>query len=327
MFIGRTNRETSMSLTMQVEPGQRLISAERLVPFALLLLLGAVDAVWAASIHVRFIGVELNLYFTLILLAVGIFYHSFRKDRRLFEISYYAALWSLMMAVAPPLTYLCATFNFRLYDDDLVMLDKMLGFDWPNYYKFFTNDKTIAAIFLAIYFSMLLQLFFSVIYFSHVRKYHRNSELFWVAFISLVITSLLSGIFPATGALHYYNTGLNHAVHLHDYAALRSGSISEFVLRDMQGIITFPSFHTAAAVMLAYAYRGTRMFIPVFCLNVLMLLATPVFGGHYLVDLLGGAGVALVSIPITYYLRAFLREGLPTPAQSSGSRTQVSDIF
>lgn len=327
MFLGGTNKETSMSPTMQVEPEQRLITAERLVPFALLLLLGAVDAVWATSIHLRFIGIELNLYFALILLAVSIFYHSFRKDRRLFEVSYYAALWGVMMAVAPPLTYLCATFNFRLYDDDLVMLDRMLGFDWPSYYNFFTNNKTIAAIFLAVYFSMLVQLFFSVIYFSHLRKYHRNNELFWVAFISLVITSLLSGIFPATGALQYYDMGLNHAVHLHDYAALRSGSISEFALSDMKGIITFPSFHTAAAFMLAYAYRGTRMFIPVLCLNVLMLLATPVFGGHYLVDLIGGTGVALMSILITNYLRALLQEGLPTPARTSGSRTQASELF
>lgn len=327
MFLGGTDKQTSMSLTMQVEPVQRLVTAERLGPFALLLLLGAVDAVWAALIHVRFIGVDLNLYFTLILLTVSIFYHSFRKDRRLFEVSYYAALWGLMMAVGPPLTYLCATFKFRLYDNDLVMLDRMLGFDWPSYYDFFTYNKTIAAIFLTAYFSMLVQLFFSVIYFSHIRKYHRNNELFWVAFISLVITSFLSGIFPATGALQYYDTGLNHAVHLHDYAVLRSGSFSEFVLRDMKGIITFPSYHTAAAVMLGYAYRGTRMFIPVFCLNILMLLATPVFGGHYLVDLLGGTGVAIMSILITHYLRALLQEGLPTPAQSSGSRAQESGIF
>lgn len=291
-----------MSLTIRVEAAQRLISTTKLAPFPVLFMLATVDATWASLLHLRFVGFELNILMVAVLLGVSVFYHSVRKEKRLSEICYFAALWGLMMAAASPLTYMCATFNFRLYDKEFDLMDKMLGFDWPSYYKFFKANNIVAATLVAAYHSMLLQLFFTVIYLAHIRKYERNYELFWATLISLVITSVMSGIFPAAGALYHYEIGLNNAVHLRDFFALRSGSISSFSLRDLEGIVTFPSFHTAAAIMLIHAHRGIRSFRPVLFLNVLMLLSTPIFGGHYLVDMIGGGIVAFISVYAAAYL-------------------------
>jgi len=285
-----------MSLTIRIEPAQRMISVTKLAPFPILFVLAVVDAIWASFLHLRFIGFELSILMVVVLLGVSVFYHSIRKDERLSEICYFAALWGLMMAASSPLTYMCATFNFRLYDEELDLMDRMLGFDWPSYYKFFKANNVVAAILVVAYYSMLLQLFFTVIYLAHIRKYERNYELFWATLISLVITSVMSGIFPAAGALYHYEIGLNHAVHLRDFFALRHGNVSSFSLRDLEGIVTFPSFHTAAAIMLIHAHRGIRSFRPVLLLNILMLLSTPISGGHYLVDMIGGGIVAFISI-------------------------------
>ena len=65
----------------------------------------------------------------------------------------------------------------------------------------------------------------------------------------------------------------------------------------MEGIVRFPSFHTALAVIFTYAHRGIRWsFPPVAALNGVMLRSIPSEGGHYLVDMIAGGAVALVAI-------------------------------
>jgi hypothetical protein len=296
MLLEKTRRFGAMSSTLRLGSAQQSINAKKLAPFIFLLFLAGVDAVMAALLQIRFIGFALNLSVVALLLGVSVFYGSIRKNRRLNEISYHAALWGLIVSVTAPLTYVFAALNFKLYDDEFVVLDSILGFDWLSYYQFFTSGKIIAFVLMVAYYSMVPQILFAVLYFSHSREYARNDELFWTASISLGITSVLSGILPAAGALYYYRIGLDHAVHLHDFFALRDRTVTTFVLSHMEGIVTFPSFHTACAILLMYVYRGTRIFFPVVWLNMLLLLSTPIFGGHYLVDMVGGGVVALLSI-------------------------------
>jgi membrane-associated phospholipid phosphatase len=165
------------------------------------------------------------------------------------------------------------------------------------------------------------------LYFSHSRKDDRNDELFWTAAISLAITGVLSGIFPAAGALHHFRIGLEHAVHLHDFFALRDRTVTTFALSHMEGIVTFPSFHTVCAILLMYVFRGTRIFIPVVWLNALLLLSTPIFGGHYLVDMVGGGVVALLAIYAANFARARLEKTVTRDANTSGSRAHAAETL
>lgn len=51
------------------------------------------------------------------------------------------------------------------------------------------------------------------------------------------------------------------------------------------GIVSFPSFHAASA-------RAVYL---------LMIAATPVIGAHYMIDVIGGVGLAVASILVTKY--------------------------
>ena len=85
--------------------------------------------------------------------------------------------------------------------------------------------------------------------------------------------------------------------HIDVLLAARNG-----VVLDVAGIITFPSFHAVMGVLFAYSARTIKpLFIVFVPLNILLLLATPPFGGHYLTDVIGGAGVAIFTI---YLLRS-----------------------
>ena len=60
----------------------------------------------------------------------------------------------------------------------------------------------------------------------------------------------------------------------------------------MGAVISFPSFHTVCALILAQAWHGIRFAGPVAKLlaGVIIFSCIPM-GGHYLVDLIAGAAV------------------------------------
>src|SRR5258706_11540378 len=100
------------------------------------------------------------------------------------------------------------------------------------------------------------------------------------------------------GTFEYYGVAdAEHGGHLQDLHGLRDGTLTTVALYDIKGIITLPSYHTVLAILLTYVYRNQpRMLSVVLPLNLLMLVAIPSVGGHYLADILAGGAVAALSI-------------------------------
>jgi membrane-associated phospholipid phosphatase len=71
---------------------------------------------------------------------------------------------------------------------------------------------------------------------------------------------------------------------------------------DTTGIISFPSLHASAALLAIYLVRGLKLIYPVTVLNLLMLAGTPVFGGHFFVDVLAGVGIFCVAVVATRWM-------------------------
>ena len=68
------------------------------------------------------------------------------------------------------------------------------------------------------------------------------------------------------------------------------------------GLAEFPSFHTAAAILIVYCCRGNLIrvaFASTFAVG--MIAGTPIYGAHYFVDLIAGAGIAIVAMMISQY--------------------------
>jgi membrane-associated phospholipid phosphatase len=81
--------------------------------------------------------------------------------------------------------------------------------------------------------------------------------------------------------------------------ALRGGGPLSFDLSQLQGLISFPSYHTVLAVLLTYAHRRSLLLIPIALVNGIMLFSIPTVGQHYLVDIIAGAAVAVLAISAT----------------------------
>jgi membrane-associated phospholipid phosphatase len=68
-------------------------------------------------------------------------------------------------------------------------------------------------------------------------------------------------------------------------------------LVERRGLIGFPSFYAADGFLGGWFARKIKWaFYPLLAFNGMMLLACPIDGGHHLVDLIGGGGVAAAAI-------------------------------
>jgi hypothetical protein len=111
----------------------------------------------------------------------------------------------------------------------------------------------------------------------------------WVA--AVIVVLMIFPMAPATGTPPFFIDFLG------TFEGARDGSLRTLDSRSLTGIITFPSFHAAAAVLLGWGFYHVPVarfvFVP---LNIAMFASALLAGGHYLIDLPAGAAVAVVTI-------------------------------
>jgi hypothetical protein len=225
----------------------------------------------------------------------------------------------VMLAAFVPLTYLAALPALPLVDATLARLDWLLfGFDWDAAAHWVSARPILNLTLVRAYTSFPAQVLGILFVGSLTKPGDRNAEFLWTMCISLVMTCAVFVLTPA----------LAHDVPVGPYrevlVMIRSGQWTVFDYGKTEGIVTFPSFHTTAAILLTYAARRRRWALAIFWpLNVAMIAATPTVGGHYLVDLIAGAAVALGAIAVTRVVRRWLQR--LAPARCGYQRQSLGD--
>jgi len=200
------------------------------------------------------------------------------------------------------LSYLLVTPGLPLVDEYLARADAALGFDWIGWFVFVSLHPMLNAILHYAYTSTLPVMGTTLIYLTLTGRLERSHEMLWVFVLSAIATALTCGALPSLSAPVYH--GLADAAevpqfmsgYLSHLLALRNGSFHEIDLGHCEGLVSFPSFHTAMAAIFCYALRGTRLFWPASALGALTILSVPSVGVHYLVDIPGGIVVVSVAI-------------------------------
>lgn len=247
-----------------------------------------VDALWlaASGMRIGLGGVYRLLGCVSILLAVAVTYHVTGRSDRLMRVGQSAAQLVSFSAAAAVLSYLVTATNAPLTDVALARLDRTIGFDWSTWRAWLALHPTLQTVLVIAYWSLLPQIVACVVYLALTSG---ADEFLWAVMIAGLVTIAVSGFVPAAG-------NLPDAPHVPDFVALRSHTLRVIELTSVQGLIAFPSFHTALAILLTYALRGTRpVFVAACALNALLVLSVPSVGGHYIVDVLSGGAVALLA--------------------------------
>jgi membrane-associated phospholipid phosphatase len=143
----------------------------------------------------------------------------------------------------------------------------------------------------------------------------------------LALSSLMTGVavtlVPAEGAYAYYQPArdlfnqytANAGVwHRSVFESLRNDATPILDFARVQGLVTFPSFHTTLAIITTWAVRDVRYIsIPVLLLNAVVIVSTLPEGGHHLVDICAGGIIAAVAIlTVQIYTRPLSRRQMPT---------------
>jgi len=204
-------------------------------------------------------------------------------------------------------SYLATAAALPLRDALLARLDGQLGFHWPSFLKEMNDLPSLADLLVKSYQSTG-PLTESVLIWLAIRgRGERLAEFLALLCLSSVGLAVGMLVLPAAGAFAYFEpaqqlfdnfkTGGQMWPFLKDFNGLRDGSLTSINILSVQGVVSFPSFHTMLGVITTYALRDTRaLLIPAIALNGMMIVATLPVGGHHLADVLAGAAVTGAAI-------------------------------
>ena len=235
----------------------------------------------------------------------------------------------LTCAIVGPLSYVAAKLNWPLQDQALLAIDRALGLD-PEPIARYVNDHPWLADCLARGYGLIKLPLLGIPVVLALTAHYMRLQLFMLAMsLALAVTIAISAVVPAIGtywglqlsAAHFpeINTAV-YAGQLRDILALRDGSLHELQLFFLAGIVSFPSFHAASAVLYMWALWPVRGLGGIAAaLNLLMIAATPVIGAHYVIDVAGGIAVAAASIWTAKFYLEWQRRAQQTSAAPAPS--------
>ncbi|MFO1023612.1 MAG: phosphatase PAP2 family protein [Acetobacteraceae bacterium] len=255
------------------------------------------DLAWAAWAGIAVLQLGMLAGTVLILLGNVWLYRRITGGERAFELALGITVFFSLGLGFTLLSYLVLTLHLPLADRWLAAVDEALGFDWPAWNRFVHNHTLFHTLLVAAYRSLGVQMLITLFALPLSGMVRRNREFLTATGISLLLTVTIAALLPAESAWVWYKSGEPVAPGpLADFLAMRRGGAVAVDLRDLRGIVTFPSFHVVMAVLLAWASRGTRFSLLSLVINGLMIVATPTEGGHYLIDGIAGLAIAAVSI-------------------------------
>ena len=245
-------------------------------------------------------------------------YTYWRPDERVVDLAQCAAQLIALFAVAGCFSYVVTATNLPLANNAVAAADGALGFDWLRWFGWVERHPALRLVLQLAYPSAIAQMVLIACYLTLSGQPERSRELIWTIMLSLLVIVPLSGLLPVESAWLYYDVGRFFDVaSIVDFDRLRAGQLHDLDLRQLQGIISFPSFHTCLGLLFTYVVRRRRrVLLPVALLNAVMILSVPTEGGHFLVDVIAGAVVAAAAIWLTAQIEAMLGRRHPAAAAS-----------
>ncbi len=277
----------------------RLFAAERFVlGFVAILFLTDAVLIFAKGIHVDYAG-----YFLCGLAGAGIFilgqfYRTSGRDLRIAAALISGGLFILFTLVASVFNYMLLPVSFPAIDHLLFRVDAAFGYSWTGIVIWAATYPWIGKILFLVYATSLPQLLAIIIILGFTGK-DRMLHQFLVTGVLGAFTSIIFWIFfPTYGAAAYNELpqwvletipiALDPA-YGRETIRLGQEGVAYISPRNVLGLISFPSFHTfMAAMSVWFVPRHWLVMAVILPINLLMLPAVLVQGGHHLSDIFGG---------------------------------------
>lgn len=274
--------------------------------WGLSLLLLTVDAIWLSFISLRFDFHSLLFVGGVnSVLAFGAWYYYVKRPRAQFFTLFMGVLYLSLITLGIGLLSYCLTrLALPLHDQTYSAIDQSLGFDWITVVGFINQSPWLSKILTYAYHSSGLQMIGLILLLAFTQKFDDLKQFFQLFTLTGLVVIVIAGLFPSVGPYAFYGPSAevySHfssqagVWHLEHMSALREGRMELLNIRDLEGLVSFPSFHTCLALITIWCTRHFRYLFPLsLILNLLVIISTIPEGGHYLVDLFGGMAITFV---------------------------------
>jgi membrane-associated phospholipid phosphatase len=215
------------------------------------------------------------------------------------------------------LNYLLLTVAGPRIDWQLAAADRAIGFDWPSVMSVMANHPALNGVFRLGYNLVLPEFAVLILALGFNKRPEQIYRFCFALAAGAAITVAFWTVFPSFGAFSVYE--LDQATlsrlsleldqsYARDLLRLLSNGPAWITPGDIKGLVGFPSFHAALALLLTWYIWPIRFLRwPAVFANSLVIVATPIQGGHHAVDVLAGFAVAAISIFATTAFESWVR--------------------
>lgn len=285
-----------------------MISSLQRILFTIAASVIAVDLVWAiaAGFQIDVMAYARLGLLSIALVAAGIFYQTRRGEPRIAAMLIGAAFLCSFSAAASTLNYFLLTAHGPRIDVALAAADRALGFDWVGAMTAMADYPLLNRVLFFAYNIVLPEIALMTV----ILGWRGNAEKTYRFCIAIAAGALIAvfiwALTPSVGTQALFTLPPDVAAKLNLALDAEYGATLNQLLRDgpgyispseVRGLIAFPSYHGVLALIVTwYARSVPRLFWPLAVINVLVLVATPIQGGHHLVDVLAAFPVTALAL-------------------------------
>ncbi|EAU43363.1 hypothetical protein FP2506_10976 [Fulvimarina pelagi HTCC2506] len=235
---------------------------------------------------------------SLVLIVTGLSYRVSGRSQSIGCTTIGVGLLMLFTTTLSIVNYLTLPLQVAPYDEFLVRIDALIGFHWPSVMEVASRYPVFCHILGLVYQSTMCQLAILVTILGLSGRVLELDRLLLTFAVSAVGVVAFWSAFPSLGTMAYYEldagivariapvVGPDYGLALKELYASGPDRIDPW---QSLGLIAFPSFHTVLALMTISFARSVKWLFPfALALNLLMMPAVVIHGGHHLFDVFGG---------------------------------------
>ena len=221
-------------------------------------------------------------------------------------------LFLSLIGITAPMQYGALALGRPFVDVWLDSADRWLGIDVPQITAWTAQFPWLVSVLNVTYNTLAPQLVVPLVVLSLAGDGKALWEYLWHLHVSLIGALICLALWPTVYVFTYRHFDPLVApamvescmTQLWGFHAGRSHVVS---MQDMQGLISFPSFHAAAALAVTWALRrqSSWIWMPIVLVNVGLVSATIFLGLHYVTDLIGTA--VMLGASLVMYRRWYVR--------------------
>ena len=218
------------------------------------------------------------------------------------------AVFCIVSMVQPQLQYVGLALNRPLIDEWLVATDAALGVRLVEWTAWTRQHRPLLQILVVAYSTFGMQMCLPLVALGIRDKRDRAAvwEYLFHLTVCATVTMFVFALFPSNSSstLYEFEPVIGQETVVRHIAEYRSGQVKLIDVRTIEGLISFPSFHVAGALIVTWTLRRRRwIFWPIAILNSLLIASTLLLGIHYGIDLIAGALLFLASVSVYRRLR------------------------